>query len=245
MSRASICLLLLAVVPITASVHAAVSPGVKCAAAKQKAAVKKIAAKLKCHQKAATTGDPVDSDCLAAAEEKFNAAVAKANAKGGCARTGDASAIEIAADRCVADIRTETPTEPPTCGATAYPQCGGSCPPGQQCQAIIETRFADSAGSCTPVADCTTSCVCRNIDTACNGQPCDQICTADSRCAGMGHMETTESCCSGDLGPCVTSGSPVCCCSGSCLQLVGGLGACQAGPVCNASGTDSVCQGSR
>src|SRR6185503_18202695 len=164
MSRASICLFLLAVVPVTASVHAAVSPAAKCAAAKQKAAVKKVGGKLKCHQKAAATGDPVDADCLAAVEEKFAAAIAKADSKGGCVRTGDAAAIEAAADRCIADIGNETPAEPPTCGATAYPECGGSCPASQRCQAIISTRFASSAGSCSPVQDCSTSCVCRNID---------------------------------------------------------------------------------
>ena len=53
MTRALICLLLLAVVPITASVHARITPAAKCAATKQKAAVKKVAAKLKCYQNAA------------------------------------------------------------------------------------------------------------------------------------------------------------------------------------------------
>jgi len=242
MLRASVCAFLLAVVPVTASVHAAVSPAAKCAAAKQKAAVKKVGGKLKCHQKAAATGDPVDADCLAAVEEKFAAAIAKADSKGGCVRTGDAAAIEAAADRCLSDIGRETPAEPPTCGATAYPECGGSCPAGQQCQAIVSTRFASSAESCTPVQDCSTRCECRNIDTACDGAPCDRICMADTRCAGQGQFTTTESCCSGDGGPCSNSGSPVCCCSSSCFSLAGGQGICQSGLGCNASGTDSVCQ---
>ena len=235
MLRASICLSLLAVVPLTASLHAAVSPGAKCAAAKQKAAVKKIGGKMKCFQKAAATGDPVDADCLAAAEDKFAAAVVKADLKGGCVRTGDAAAIEAAADRCVSDIGNETPAEPPTCGTTTYPECGGSCPAGQRCQAIINTR---TDGGCSIPNSCATSCACRAINTACNGSPCDQVCRRNTTCMG-GSDTTTESCCSGDVGPCNASGSPVCCCSTSCLTFAGG-GTCQSGLVCN--GTASVCQ---
>ena len=243
MARASICVFQLGIVPVTASVHAAVSPAAKCAAAKQKAAVKKVGGKLKCHQKAAATGDPVDADCLAAAEDKFAAAIAKADSKGGCVRTGDAAAIEAAADRCISDIGNETPAEPPSCGVAAFPECGGSCPAGQRCQAVISTTSFDGSGGCDPRHECRTDCVCRNIDTACDGAPCDRICKSQTSCAGQGQSTTMESCCSGAFGPCDdTSGSPVCCCAASCLQLVGGLGSCQSSLGCNASGTASACQ---
>jgi hypothetical protein len=243
MSRASIRPLILTVILVAAPLHAAVAPSAKCAAAKQVAAIKKVAAKMKCFQKAAAKSVPVDVDCLAAAEEKFDAAVAKATKKGGCVRTGDGPAIEAAADRCLADIGNETPAVPPTCGTTAYPECGGSCPAGQQCQALISTRSADGSGGCDPVHECQTSCVCRSVATACDGQPCDQICKSQTTCAGQGQSTTTESCCSGDLGFCSgTSAAPVCCCSGSCFHLLNGGGTCQSGLGCNASGTASECQ---
>ena len=236
---------LLALVPLTASAHTAVSPGAKCAAAKQKAAVKKVAAKIKCFQNAAAKSVPVDADCLGAAEEKFDAAVAKANKKGGCVRTGDATAIEAAADTCITDIRNETPTEPPTspaCGSTFYPTCGGTCPTGQQCVPFIGTINFDGSGGCDPKHACSTGCACRNIDTACNGGPCDSICKSATTCAGMGNSQTTESCCSGDSGPCDSSGSPACCCATSCVQQVGFQGSCQFGLACGASAGTTQCQ---
>src|SRR6267378_3737779 len=69
--------------------HASATPAQKCAVAKNKAAAKKIGAKLKCWQKAFATGAAsADSACLMAAETKFNAAIMKADAKGGCVVTG-------------------------------------------------------------------------------------------------------------------------------------------------------------
>jgi hypothetical protein len=242
MSRLPICLFALAMIPVTASVHAGGSPAAKCAAAKQKAAVKKIAAKLKCYQKAAATGDPVDSGCLTAAEGKFDAAVAKANAKGGCVRTGDAPTIEAAADRCVSDIGNQTPSELPTCGSTPYPECGGSCPAGQKCQALLATRFASNE-SCGDVNECTSRCECRGIDAACDGHSCGQICTARTTCIGQGNFGTTETCCAGDGQTCdEDTGSMPCCCAGTCFQLAGGLGTCQSGLECSSSHPGTVCQ---
>src|SRR5436189_1453975 len=81
-------------------IHAGATPAGKCAIAKNKAAVKKVAAKGKCWQKAFALGAPTpDSTCLSDAETKFSAAIAKAEAKGGCTTVpGDASAIESAVD---------------------------------------------------------------------------------------------------------------------------------------------------
>src|ERR1700730_815317 len=68
--------------------QARATPGQKCAAAKNSAAAKKISSKLRCQQRALLTGAAVDATCLSRAEMKFNAAVQKAEAKGGCVVTG-------------------------------------------------------------------------------------------------------------------------------------------------------------
>lgn len=59
-------------------VQAGATPAAKCAAAKNKAAAKKIGSKLKCYQKAFVAGAAVDSTCLTNAELKFSGAIVKA-----------------------------------------------------------------------------------------------------------------------------------------------------------------------
>ena len=70
----------------------------KCAAAKLKAANKKAAAKLRCHEKALRRGKRVASACLLAANDRFLVAFAKAELKGGCATTGDQAEVEDRVD---------------------------------------------------------------------------------------------------------------------------------------------------
>ena len=65
---------------------AAATRAEKCAVAKLKAANKKAAAKLRCHEKAVMEGKRVASNCLLAADDRFVVAFAKAELKGGCAR---------------------------------------------------------------------------------------------------------------------------------------------------------------
>jgi hypothetical protein len=214
---------------------------VKCAAAKQKAAVKKIGSKLKCYQKASANGVPVDQACLTAAETKFDAAIAKADAKGGCVVTGDQATIEGASDTCVQSILTLTPvttTLPPTCetGST-YPQCGGTCPSGKSCRPYIET--STTCGT----TDCIANCRCVDDATLC-GQACTETCRVDTnnQCNGGGTIQTV-SCCSGNDGACDTvSGTPHCCCAASCVQPQGFIGFCDQGPVCDATHTTITCQ---
>lgn len=92
-------------VVVTVSVAlAGPTPAQRCASAKLKAGSKKAAAKIKCHDKAILTGGAVDPACLGRAEEKFTAAFAKAELKGGCATTGDASAVEALIDGFVDDV---------------------------------------------------------------------------------------------------------------------------------------------
>jgi len=76
----------------------------KCAVAKLKAANKKVAAKLRCHEKALVEGKRVASACLLAANDRFLVAFAKAELKGGCATTGDQAKIEDRVDGFVAGL---------------------------------------------------------------------------------------------------------------------------------------------
>ncbi len=77
-------------------------PAAKCSATKVQAAGKKAGAKLKCWAKAVKKAIAVDPLCLGTAEEKFDAAYAKIEAKGGCLTNGDAPAIEALVDSFVA-----------------------------------------------------------------------------------------------------------------------------------------------
>ena len=217
------------------SAHASVTAAAKCATAKQKAAVKKLGAKLKCYQKASADGVPVDGACLTAAETKFDAAIAKADAKGGCLG-GDQTTIESDVDACLLAIRTDTPDAVPTCGSSAYPQCGGTCPANMECRPAIR-RDGGGCSSMDPPS-CNTSCQCVVPAAACNGQACNGICSFFGHCTGP----DTEQCCSDEGGPCGISNGPTCCC-GSCVQQAGSIGTCQGGNlVCDSANSISLCQ---
>jgi hypothetical protein len=64
---------------------AAPDPAARCTAARIKAAAKKTDGKLKCQAVAAAHAIPVDTSCLTKVVLKFSAALARAEAKGGCA----------------------------------------------------------------------------------------------------------------------------------------------------------------
>jgi len=70
----------------------------RCAAAKLKAAGKRAKGALGCEARAAKGDDPVDADCVAGAADKFTQAFASAEAKGGCATTGDAGSVAAGID---------------------------------------------------------------------------------------------------------------------------------------------------
>ena len=80
----------------------AITGDAKCAAAKMSAVGKKTSAKAKCQQKAFLTGTSVDPLCVASAESKFTAAIAKADGSGPC--TGTATALEGLVDDCLASL---------------------------------------------------------------------------------------------------------------------------------------------
>jgi hypothetical protein len=115
-------------------IHASGTASGKCASSKSKAASKKLAAKLKCYQKALSKGVGVDGACLTSAETKFNSAMSKADGKGGCAFPNDANTLERVVDNAVNAINAFEPNSPLRCctGGVGFACYYGdaSCPAG-------------------------------------------------------------------------------------------------------------------
>ena len=149
----------------------------KCLSAKLTAAAKKTNAQLACHAKAASKQLPVDQQCLAKAETAFANAFTKAESKGGCDPTGDASLIEASIDAFVESTAAALPGDGTKDGgkcaaakrkaagkkASAKLLCdakaaktGGSADP---CLGKAETTFAaafekaEAKGGCVPTGD--------------------------------------------------------------------------------------------
>src|SRR5262245_36493075 len=78
----------------TSGITHAGTPAQVCAGAKQKAAGTAAGASRSCHAKAAQKGVPADPVCLAKADSKLGKAFAQAEARGGCATTGDLAAVD-------------------------------------------------------------------------------------------------------------------------------------------------------
>jgi hypothetical protein len=74
------------------------TPAQLCAGSKLKATGKAAGVKLGCHSKAAKQGAVVDGGCLANADAKLTNAFAKAEARGGCATTGDVGDVDAILD---------------------------------------------------------------------------------------------------------------------------------------------------
>ncbi len=92
-----------------ATARGAGTPAAQCAAAKQKAATKAAAAKTKCHSKALVLAVATDPACLQKAELKLQKAFTTADAKGGCAITGDVATVAALVDAFVDDVLGLTP----------------------------------------------------------------------------------------------------------------------------------------
>ena len=85
------------------AVDAAGTRAEKCAAAELRAAGKKAAAKLRCHEQAFMLGKPVSSQCLAGANARFAVAFARVEARG-CATADDLAEIEDRVDGFIAGL---------------------------------------------------------------------------------------------------------------------------------------------
>jgi hypothetical protein len=108
-------------------IYARATPGQQCAVAKVKAAGKKFDSKLKCIEKALSTGAAVDSNCLTAADVKFNSAISKAEMKGGCAFTGDGPTFEKLADDDTSAIAAFADPNAATCCRSGPASCTDRC----------------------------------------------------------------------------------------------------------------------
>lgn len=150
---------LIAAIPVGA--RASETPAQRCSVAKSKAAAKKIVAKLTCQQKAMRVGAAIDPTCLSAAETKFDAAIVKAEARGGCAVSGDGATIESAVDSCVDSIVTLTGGTAATTTTTLPPQCCVTSPTQQ----VPFSGCTMDPAICTQAGATVEPGVCRNDGT--------------------------------------------------------------------------------
>lgn len=127
---------LLVTAPHTRPAYAGRSKALKCAFAKQQAALAEADALLACKRKALRANTAVDPDCTAAAVAGFEDAFQQIETRGGCAPTGDADVVGRIIDRCAQQLGFELQG---ACSASGQP-CGATDPPccaGLVCRAIL------------------------------------------------------------------------------------------------------------
>jgi hypothetical protein len=114
-----------ALMMVAGSAAMAASPTAKCVASKEKAAGAKIMGKLTCYGKAKARNVGVEAGCLAKADAKFTAAVAKADSKGACG--GTAMDLETTVDDCINTLLADVPgnTRCTSTSAKAEGKAGG------------------------------------------------------------------------------------------------------------------------
>jgi hypothetical protein len=179
------------------------TPAARCANAKLGAASRKLAEKLKCYQKAVAGGGTLHSACLARAEAAFAAAFGRAEAKGGCATSGDAAAIELQVDADVAALAsalvpitiTTTPrTTSTTTASTTTTLVVTTTTTLPACETLGAPCGTCGTGTCR--TDATGFTVCAG--GLCSGGPCasDAECGAEMVCAVVStETGSTTTCC--------------------------------------------------
>ena len=176
----------------------AADPGVTCATAKHKAAVKKLNDKMKCHDKALKTGEAVDTTCLSKAEDKFDASFAKSDDKGGCVTTGDAAAIEAEIDATLANLLAALPAAAPTTCDLLAPQCLA----GQGCY-VNATSCTDGNGTCSAAGSGVQGSTCVDEDDCTaglgcfitgNGSQCLTLCQSTQACPAATFCTPVQNC---------------------------------------------------
>jgi len=227
-------LVLVAVLLLLATPLSAADPAGRCTSSKLKAIAKKTSAKLKCHATAAKTGAAVEAACLAKAEEKFSDAWTRAEARGGCATTGEEAIFESRVDDYVTDV-VETLR---ACGSVAG-ICGGICPSGLRCLEIgigcngepEPCRCHGTTTTCPPTTSTSTTV------TTTSG-PCS---TYTSTTLGLPDCFGSAGTCLGGCAnsrECVPDANNVCGCTGPLLPCgvhsAAGVcgGECPAGETC-------------
>jgi hypothetical protein len=232
---ATLSVLIAASVVLAAPNHtdATATPGEKCAVAKLRATSKKAAAKVVCYEKAVLNGQAVDLTCLMKAEAAFALAFQKAEARGGCATTGDASTIEAKVDRFVKDAVMELPPTPRTTTSstttttttTSTTTTTGVCIDifgkiaGSTCTQDVDCP--PLTGSCTSAGDCELGCPSVGgycpVGLACALDPSvGAVCTGCPPCPGGIPCIAGRCVTAGTCGPGHTGGR--CALPGSCLS---------------------------
>lgn len=176
--------LALVIFPLNGLVFGATRPTAaqRCAAAKIAAAAKKARADLACRARGALAGGPPDSACLLKAQQAFDAALSRAERRGGCVAPGDAGNVAAAIDRGVADLAADTTGQ---CTAGCVEGCSGSFDTcrwsGQTCgcggslnSCALECSLIGTSGFCANVGDVcdlgTCSCVAGSRSLPCDAQ---------------------------------------------------------------------------
>ena len=243
--------------------EAAPSPAQQCAEAKLKATGQKAKKKLECHANAVKNGVAVNLDCLAKAETEFESAFDEAEAKGGCAPSGDKDDVEATVDAYVEDVVTELPDDGTksgrACAAAKLKATGQKAKKKLECRANAvkhgvavdpdclakaETEFesafdeAEARGGCFTTGDADE--IEAKTDTfvaGCpDGDPCDDgtFCNGADTCSGGTCSSHTGDPCAGGA-ECNTYCNEA---AGNCFNSV--TTACtDEGNVC----TDDYCDG--
>jgi hypothetical protein len=134
----------------------AAEPDQKCAAAKVKAVSAASNAELRCFEKAAKQGTPVDQGCLDAVRANLDATFLKAERKGGCDTIDDARRTSA---RVVDPFGVVVAAELPT---SAAPGCSCGDPP----PAKLQVTGSPPGGICGTVRDALATRPSRSATTA-------------------------------------------------------------------------------
>ena len=143
--------------------------GRRCAAAKLRATAARVRGELACHAQVMERGATVRPACLARRETGFATAFARAQAKRGCATTGDAEAIETEVDRFIASVTGAPPVTTTTAASSSTTLAGAT-----------STTGAGATTSSTSAVTTTTT-LPSNVSFAAQVQP---IFTANCALAG-------------------------------------------------------------
>jgi hypothetical protein len=127
----------------------AVASEQRCGALKLDATARAVSAHLGCYARALRQGAAVRPSCLASVDDRFAAAFARIEARGGCAFAGDAMAIDALIDVVVDDLVTALGEAPPlaSCAAAKLRAAGRRAFDELACQrtALRQSALLDEA----------------------------------------------------------------------------------------------------
>jgi hypothetical protein len=179
---------LAALLTVAVDAAAATTPARRCAAAKLKAAGSVASKLLGCHASAVKRGLAVDGECLAKAHDKLTSAFTKAEAKGGCASSGDATTVTGSLDDFVAGVTTAL--------------ADGGTPDGQRCAAVklkaagkkAATKLGCHGRAVTKVEAVDAACLTKvetKFTTAFTGADARYVCATEGDAATIetGHVD--------------------------------------------------------